>query len=107
MGKGEVLYKMHQPTCLGGVCVNCFTEGNPCGKGCCKMPFWLFDAKQEKTGGNAEHLGKILKMPKSIKTEIFTSANAFLVEFPENAGVTEKATLVGASVYLNSIFFEG
>lgn len=35
---GTEIYKVHQPTCLGGCCVNCFTEGNPCcGKGCCKV----------------------------------------------------------------------
>lgn len=27
------LYVVHPPTCLGGMCVNCCAEGNPCGKG--------------------------------------------------------------------------
>lgn len=33
---GKQLYLAHSPTCLGGLCVNCCAEGNPCGKGCCK-----------------------------------------------------------------------
>lgn len=68
---GEPIYKIHPPTCLGGLCVNCCTEGNPCGKGCCKYPFWVFDANQTNTGGGeAEHLGKILKLPKSMAVEL-------------------------------------
>jgi len=67
----------------------------------------LIAANQAKTnGGEAPHLGKILKMPKSIKTEIFTDANAFEVTFPEQATVGQKAMLVGTSIFLNAIFFE-
>lgn len=28
-GKGDPVYKMHQPTCCCGCCVNCCAEGNP------------------------------------------------------------------------------
>jgi len=105
---GNPKYKVHSPTCCGGVCVNCFTEGCICGKGLCKMPFWIFDHNQEITdGGDAKHLGKILKKPKSALTEIMTSANAFEATFPDDADVAMKATLVGASVYFNNVFFEG
>lgn len=86
----------------------CCTEGNPCGgKGCCKVPFWIFDANQANTNGaEAEKLGKILKKPKSWKTELFTDANAFEVTFPTSASVGEKAMLVGTAIFLNAVFFE-
>jgi len=105
--KGDAKYKVHQPTCLGGMCVNCCTEGCICGRGMCKMPFWIFDINQEKTdGGDAVHIGKILKKPKSLMTEAFTEANAFEATFPNDADIAAKATLIGASVYINSVFFE-
>ena len=30
--KDKPVYKLHQPTCCGGACVDCCAEGNPCGK---------------------------------------------------------------------------
>jgi len=106
-GEDKPKYKLHSPTCCGGVCVNCFTEGCICGKGLCKAPFWIFDYNQENTdGGKATHTGKILKKPKSMMTEVFTEANAFEAVFPDDADIAMKATLIGASVYINSIFFE-
>jgi Scramblase len=106
---GKTIYKIHPPTCCpGGFCVNCCTEGNPfCGRGCCVMPFWVFDPDTPNTNGSdAPHLGKIVKRPKSIATEIFTDANAFEVQFPDGASVENKAMLVGASIFLNANFFE-
>eukprot|EP00540_Astrosyne_radiata_P008902 CAMPEP_0116841772 /NCGR_PEP_ID=MMETSP0418-20121206/11136_1 /TAXON_ID=1158023 /ORGANISM="Astrosyne radiata, Strain 13vi08-1A" /LENGTH=248 /DNA_ID=CAMNT_0004472287 /DNA_START=37 /DNA_END=783 /DNA_ORIENTATION=- len=104
---GTALYKIHPPTCCGGCCVNCCTEGNPCcGKGCCKVPFWVFPASQEQTDGDAPHVGKILKKPKSAMTEIFTEANAFDVIFPEGCSIAEKGTLIGSAIFINANFFE-
>jgi hypothetical protein len=104
---GEELYLIHPPTCCGGMCMNCCTEGNPCGKGCCKVPFWIFNAGQANTGGDAAHIGKILKKPKSLLVEVFTDANAFTIDFPEQASADEKALLVGTSIFFNAMFFEG
>ena len=105
---GKQVYLLHPPTCCCGMCMNCCTEGNPCGRGCCKVPFWIFDAAVTNTnGGNATHLGMILKKPKSIATEVFTDANAFEVKFPEAATVEQKAVLVGTAIFLNAVFFEG
>jgi hypothetical protein len=106
---GANIYKMHPPTCCpGGICVNCFTEGNPCcGRGCCVVPFWIFDPAATNTNGSdAPHLGKIIKKPKSLATEIFTDADAFEVKFPSEATVEQKASLVGTSIFLNAVFFE-
>lgn len=103
------VYTIHPPTCCGGMCMNCCTEGCPCSpRGCCKVPFWIFPPDQRNTnGGDAPHVGKILKKPKSAFTEIFTEANAFEVDFPTDATASQKAVLVGTSIFFNSIFFEG
>ena len=103
----QPVYKMHQPTCVGGMCVNCCAEGNPCGPGCCKVPFHVFPADQKDTDNGAQHSGKILKMPRSWKSELFTDADVFEVSFPEGATSEQKGLLVGASIFLNAIFFEG
>lgn len=104
---GAPLYILHPPTCCGGVCVNCFTEGNPCGRGCCKVPFWIYDPSSNSTNGQVEHLGKILKKPKSAAVEILTDASAFEVHFPPTSTVEQKAVLVGTAIFLNAVFFEG
>ena len=104
---GNPVYKIHPPTCCGGCCPNCCTEGNPCGKGCCKVPFWVFPANQEMTDGDAPYIGKILKKPKSLATELFTDANAFDVTFPDDATTTDKGMLMAASIFINAVFFEG
>lgn len=106
--QNEEIYKLHPPTCCCGMCVNCCTEGNPCcGKGCCKVPFWIFDAKDNKTNGSdVKILGKIVKVPKSLMVEVFTDADAFDVTFPADANVTQKALLMGSALLLNATFFE-
>lgn len=43
---------------------------------------------------------------KSLKTEIFTEADAFEVSFPNDATVDQKALLVGTSIFVNANFFE-
>lgn len=105
-GQGKELYKIHSPTCVGGMCINCCAEGNPCGKGCCKSSFRIYPADQKKTDGDAPHIGVILKTPKSLKTELLTSANAFDLTFPPNASANEKALLMGSAMFFNSNFFE-
>ncbi len=59
---GEQIYKVHSPTCCAGLCVNCCSEGNPCGKGCCKLAFHIFPADQEDTDNGAPYTGKIVKV---------------------------------------------
>lgn len=101
------LYILHQPTCCGGMCVNICAEGNPCGKGCCKVSFRVYPADQKDTNGDAPYLGNIIKKPKSAFTEIFTDADAFEVNFPKEASTDQKGLLIGIGLFLNAIFFEG
>lgn len=101
------VYKLRPPTCCGGLCVNICAEGNPCGKGCCKVSFRVYPADQENTNGDAPFIGKVLKQPKSIATELFTDADAFLVDFPDDATAAQKGILMGTTLFLNINFFEG
>jgi hypothetical protein len=105
---GKAVYLLHRPTCLGGMCVNCCPEGNPCfGKGFSNVPLLVFDASaQNADGTEAPHLGKILEEPKSLTIEFFTGSNVFDVHFPAAATVEQKAMLVGTAVFLNAVFFE-
>lgn len=105
-GEGRNIYKLHQPTCCGGICVDCCAEGKNCMAVCCKVPFHIFPASQADTDNGAANVGKILKVPKSLMTEFFTDAEAFDVTFPEDASVEQKAVLAGSAVYLNANFFE-
>ena len=102
----QPLYKMHSPTCLGGMCVDCCAEGNPCGKGCCRVSFRFYDANQADTDGDAEYLGSVLKKPKSTMTEIFTDADAFEVKFPTEATPAQKGIFIASTIFLNALFFE-
>jgi len=104
---GNALYKIHPPTCCGGCCVNCCAEGNPCGKGCCKVGFHVFPADQAKTDGDAPFVGRILKKPKSMAVEVFTDSDVFDVTFPEGASAQEKGILMGTAIFINANFFEG
>lgn len=99
---------MHQPTCCGGMCVNCCAEGNPCGgRGCCKVPFHVFNYDDKNTNGSDAYMGKILKKPKSAMAEVFSDAETFDVDFPKGATPAQKGLLVGTAILVNAIFFEG
>ena len=72
-----------------------------------KSSFRIYDAEASKTNGDAPFLGMILKKPKSAATEVFTDANAFEVDFPKDATADQKGILIGMSIFINSVFFEG
>jgi len=105
--KGTKLYHVHPPTCMGGICINCFAEGNPFGRGCCRSSFRVYPGEQSDTDGDAPYLGVILKMPKGLGAELFTDADKFEVSFPQNANAAQKGILIGTTIFLNAVFFEG
>jgi len=39
--------------------------------------------------------------------EIFTDADVFEVEFPKDSTAEQKAILVGTTIFINAVFFEG
>lgn len=104
--KDRPVYKVHPPTCCFGTFVNCCSEG-ACSYCCCVFPFHIFPASLEDTDNGAEEIGKIVKRPKSFATEVFTDADAFDVEFPNEATPLQKGLLMGTALFLNANFFEG
>lgn len=101
----QQLYLIHPPVCCGGICINCCAEGNPCGKGCCKQSFRVYNPDVGNQGGDV-YEGLIMKKPKSFMTEVFTEANAFEVDFPKNASADQKGILTGVAIFINSMFYE-
>lgn len=104
---GQPIYKVHSPTCCMGMCVDICAEGNPCfGKGCCKVPFYIYPAAQTETDNGAPFVGKVVKVPKSWKVELLSDAQAFDVEFPKDASSVQKALIAGSVILINANFFE-
>jgi hypothetical protein len=106
---GAEVYLVHPPTCLGGLCINCCAEGNPCGKGCCKESFRIYAPNENNDGGNSDapYLGVILKKPKSAMTEIVSDAIALDVKFPTSAASNHKGLLTGLAIFINSAIYQG
>jgi len=97
---GNVDYHIHVPTCCGGVCVDC------CAEGCCncKVPFYVYKPDNDKP---KQEVGKIIKLWQGMGTELFTDADTFSLEFPDDADAAAKARLLGTSIFINFLFFEG
>ena len=96
---GTVEYKLSQPTCCGGMCVNI------CAEGCCncRIPFYIFPASASTSG---KPVGKIVKVWSGLVSEAFTTADNFELQFPDDAHNDSKARLVGALFLLNQLYFE-
>merc|ERR1712139_326000 len=114
---GNHEYDIHQPTCCGGAVVNC------CAQGCCncRIPFLIYP------GGQGGDEAAVLKSPKSspvpgmegapdaqickiwsgLATELFTDADTFEVKAPDGSSWQQKSRLIGATLLLNQVFFEG
>lgn len=63
--QGTPIYKVHSPTCCMGMCVDICAEGNVCGRGCCKVPFYIYPATQQDTDNGAPYVGKVVKVSSS------------------------------------------
>jgi hypothetical protein len=103
----DSVYIVHPPTCCGGVCVNCWTEGNPCTHGCCKIPFRIYDADAMNTNGDAPFVGQMLKIPKETFCSTFNETSYYKIEFPKPATTEQKGLILGSSLLINSLYFEG
>jgi len=92
------IYSLHQPTCCCGTMVNC------CAEGCCnfKIPFYIYKKGHEKE----HHVGKIVKIWGGAASEVIGDGDTFMVEFPDDATPTLKATLLGATFMINQLYFE-
>merc|ERR1711924_452516 len=114
---GNDEYQFHMPTCCGGMCVNV------CAQGCCncRIPFLIYppggdDANPLKAGEGCKPVpgmetekpdAQICKVGGGLATEVFTDADTFEFKAPAGADASAKARLIGATLLLNQIYFEG
>jgi hypothetical protein len=97
---GNVQYQLQQPSCMGGMCVNCMAEG------CCncKIPFYIYEPGEKCEDG--KQVGKIVKQWRGVGTELFTDAATFSVEFPSGCDEATKKRILGSVFMVNIEFFE-
>eukprot|EP00529_Nitzschia_sp_RCC80_P035284 CAMPEP_0113463878 /NCGR_PEP_ID=MMETSP0014_2-20120614/12899_1 /TAXON_ID=2857 /ORGANISM="Nitzschia sp." /LENGTH=174 /DNA_ID=CAMNT_0000355915 /DNA_START=487 /DNA_END=1011 /DNA_ORIENTATION=+ /assembly_acc=CAM_ASM_000159 len=98
-------YIIHPPTCCGGACIDCFSEGNPCPHGCCLVPCDIYATDGQNTN-DAERIGRMAKIPKETCWDVFEETNYYEVDFPEDATVQQKGLLLGSSILINALYFE-
>jgi hypothetical protein len=70
------------------------------------IPWRVYDAKAEKTSGNAPFVGKMLKIPKETFRDTFNETSYVELQFPEEADAKKKGLLLGSYLLINSLFFE-
>jgi len=111
----SIEYSIHMPSCCGGMCVNC------CSQGCCscRIPFLIY-----KPGGKEEDVLKsngskpvpkqeaeipdaqICKVWAGFKSEFLTDADTFEVKTPDGCSEDGKARLFASVLLLNQLYFE-
>jgi len=111
----QPVYDVHQPTCCGGQCINL------CAEGCCncRIPFYFYphggadDQVLVATnatcaeGVDPPAKAQVCKIWRGLGTELFTDADSFELKAPDAADASTKANLIGVTLLLNQIFFEG
>jgi len=92
---------------------------NPCAQGCCncRIPFMIKDkefkdlpcSKGTPISSEPDKApdAQITKVWRGLKTAILTDADSFELKCPDGADAASKARLIGATLLLNQIFFEG
>jgi hypothetical protein len=71
------------------------------------IPWRIYPAEAETTNGNAPYIGKMFKVPKKTFGDTFNEMNTYDLEFPKDANQEKKALLLGTSLLINALFFEG
>ena len=96
---GAEEYAVQQPSCCGGLVVDCAAEG------CCncKLPIYIYPPGK---GGKGEEVGKIIKLWRGMGTEVFTDATSFQVDMPKGIDAAAKSRILGTTMFINMLFFE-
>ena len=91
------------------MCIDFFTEGNPCTHGLCKIPFRIYNADQagQTDGSDAPYVGKMLKIPKENFCDIYNETSYVEVQYPEGATTNQKGLILGSYLLINALYFEG
>lgn len=77
-----------------------------CKSFCCSFAaatFEIFDVADESC---SHHVGKIKKKWSGVLKELFTDADNFFIEFPDNASAKHRALLLGALFFIDYLYYE-
>ncbi|CAE7504302.1 PLSCR3 [Symbiodinium sp. CCMP2456] len=103
----QEVYIVHPETCCGGACIAC----DPCtGKGLWYIPYYFHHpATGEVLGGEYgdPYTPQVRKVWAGWKKECCSSADTFVVVFPQQATVRRKAGLLGLTFLIDFTIFEG
>jgi hypothetical protein len=102
---GTDIYKVRPETCCGGCCIVC-----KCGKGGYQIPFYFWDpASGEKVMSRKgeDNMPQITKVWAGMKKECCSTADNFAVFFPDNCSPERKAGILGMTMLVDFVFFEG
>lgn len=97
---GSVEYKVHPPTCCGGICIDCWAEGF----NLFWPPWYVFPPDTPKGGIKEEMVGKTSKIRGNFYSECL-GFRKYKMEFPKDASADSKARLFGAALLLKSLNF--
>jgi len=102
---GNPVYYLAPNTCCLGFCISCNFGG---GKGCCRMPFLFHDAvTMERLPTNADgNDPQISKVWAGMKKECCSTADNFVVMWPDGIDAKRKAGLLGLTLLLDFTVFE-
>jgi hypothetical protein len=104
---GEYKYYVAPPSCCGGCCID-----PECGSRGCNLivPFYFHTATgiERITNGATEKKDypQIAKVFGPLKKECCTTADYFMVRFPEGITDETKAGILGTSLFIDFLFFE-
>lgn len=103
----QEVYIVHPETCCGGACIAC----DPCtGKGLWYIPYYFHHPETgEVVGGEYgnPYTPQVRKVWAGWKKECCSSADTFVVVFPQQATVRRKAGLLGLTFLIDFTIFEG
>jgi len=103
---GQDIYKIRPETCCGGCCIVC-----KCGKGGAPaVPFYFWDPAnpdQKIQGSQPGQEPQITKVWAGLKKECCSTADNFAVFFPAGCSPERKAGILGATMLVDFVFFEG
>jgi len=103
---GQDIYKIRPETCCMGCCIVC-----KCGKGGTPaVPFYFWNPQNpdEKIGAEqGDQAPQITKVWAGLKKECCSTADNFAVFFPQGCTPERKAGLLGSTMLVDFVFFEG
>lgn len=103
---GQDIFKIRPETCCGGCCIVC-----KCGKGGAPaVPFYFWNPLNPEEKIGAAQVGQepqITKVWAGMKKECCSTADNFAVFFPQGSTPERKAGILGATMLVDFVFFEG